>query len=76
MAVRAAGADEASVSRGRASVREPIPLKRAGAVAAIMVALWAPGCYGQAGPTMTINPVMSKGPAAAPVTIVEFSDYQ
>jgi hypothetical protein len=51
-------------------------LKRAWAVAAIMVGLWAPGCYGQAGPTVTINPVMSKGPAAAPVTIVEFSDYQ
>ncbi|HET8578948.1 MAG TPA: hypothetical protein VFO18_17760 [Methylomirabilota bacterium] len=27
-------------------------------------------------PPFSINPVMSKGPAAAPVTIVEFSDYQ
>ncbi|MBI4611665.1 MAG: hypothetical protein HY726_21970 [Candidatus Rokubacteria bacterium] len=26
--------------------------------------------------TITLNPVMSRGPLAAPVTIVEFSDYQ
>ena len=45
-------------------------------MAAIVIGLWAPGCYGQAGPMLTANPVMSKGPAAAPVTIVEFSDYQ
>jgi len=25
---------------------------------------------------LTINPAMSKGPAGAPVTILEFSDYQ
>jgi hypothetical protein len=28
------------------------------------------------GPRFTINPVMSRGPATAPVTIIEFSDYQ
>ncbi len=51
-------------------------MKRAVSVTAIMVGLWAPGCYGQAGPMLTINPVMTRGPAAAPVAIVEFSDYQ
>ena len=51
-------------------------MKRAVSVAAIVIGLWAPGCYGQAGLVLTANPVMSKGPAASPVTIVEFSDYQ
>ena len=51
-------------------------MKRVMTVAAIVIGLWAPGCYGQARPVLTVNPVMSKGPAAAPVTIVEFSDYQ
>jgi len=64
MAVRAAAGGEVSL------------LRRAWVVAAVVVGLWAPGGYGQAGPTLTINPVMRKGPAAAPVTIVEFSDYQ
>jgi hypothetical protein len=50
-------------------------VKRALTAAAIMVALWAPGCFGQTS-GVTINPVMTKGPATAPVTIVEFSDYQ
>jgi hypothetical protein len=39
----------------------------------------APGAFAQDGPgssAFTVNPVMSKGPATAAVTIVEFSDYQ
>ena len=51
-------------------------MKRAVTVAVIVIGLWASGCYGQAGPILTVNPVMSKGAAASPVTIVEFSDYQ
>ncbi len=51
-------------------------MKRAVAAAAIVVGLWAPGCLAQTGPAVTVNPVMTKGPAIAPVTIVEFSDYQ
>jgi hypothetical protein len=27
-------------------------------------------------PNVTIEPMMAKGPADAPVTIIEFSDYQ
>ena len=51
-------------------------MRRAWGAAAIVVGLWAPGCFGQPGPTLTVNPAMIRGPAAAPVTIVEFSDYQ
>ncbi len=39
----------------------------------------APGAFAQEGAgtaKFTVNPVMSKGPATAAVTIVEFSDYQ
>ena len=43
--------------------------------------LWAlllllPGGTEAQSPTISFNPVMAKGPTAAPVTIVEFSDYQ
>jgi hypothetical protein len=51
-------------------------VNRAWVVAAIVIALWAPGCLAEPRPAVTINPVMTRGPAAAPVTIVEFSDYQ
>jgi hypothetical protein len=42
----------------------------------IMLSLGTPGCFAQSGPGLTIDPVMTKGPETAPVTIVEFSDYQ
>ena len=45
-------------------------------IAAVALAT-APGAFAQDGaPRFTINPVMARGPASAPVTIVEFSDYQ
>jgi hypothetical protein len=31
---------------------------------------------GSAPPRLTLEPMMIKGPANAPVTIIEFSDYQ
>ena len=51
-------------------------MKRTLAAAAILLALWTPGCYAQSAPALTVNPAMTRGPAGAPVTIVEFSDYQ
>jgi hypothetical protein len=51
-------------------------MKLATLIAAIAL-VTAPGAFAQEGTgTFTVNPVMSKGPAAAAVTIVEFSDYQ
>jgi len=41
------------------------------ALAAWLIAAPAPAQTG-----LTITPAMTKGPAQAPVTIVEFSDYQ
>lgn len=52
--------------------------KLATLIAAITLAT-APGAFAQDAPgaaKFTVNPGMSKGPATAPVTIVEFSDYQ
>ena len=57
-----------------AALRSARLLGRGWPVAALVLMLWAPGGYSQ--PAATINPVMAKGPAAAPVTILEFSDYQ
>jgi hypothetical protein len=48
-------------------------------IAAAIAVVTAPGAFAQEGAgsgKFTVNPVMSKGPATAPVTIVEFSDYQ
>jgi len=41
-----------------------------------LVALLAAGAGAQPAPETAADPGMVKGPATAPVTIVEFSDYQ
>jgi hypothetical protein len=55
------------------------------AVAAVLVALvavtslafdWTRVARARAQVDITIEPSMTKGPAGAPVTIIEFSDYQ
>ena len=47
---------------------------------ALAVGLWATACSAQSDSAtlagLTIEQVMTRGPASAPVTIVEFSDYQ
>lgn len=45
---------------------------------ALAVGLWVTDCSAQSDSPagLTIDQVMTKGPASAPVTIVEFSDYQ
>ncbi len=49
--------------------------------ALLVVGLWISGCSAQPEPSaptaaITMDPLMSRGPATAAVTIVEFSDYQ
>ena len=42
-----------------------------------VVAVMTPGARrARADVELTVNPAMTRGPATAPVTIVEFSDYQ
>jgi hypothetical protein len=63
-------------------MREPLeggPVTRLAILIAAIALVAAPGTFGQdtAGTgKFTVNPAMSKGPVTAPVTIVEFSDYQ
>ncbi len=51
-------------------------MRRAFLLAAIIAGLSPLASWADDGAKFTLNPVMTKGPAAAPVTIVEFSDYQ
>jgi len=51
-------------------------MKRRLAAVALALGLGAVGCSTPAGLAITIDPAMTRGPATAPVTIVEFSDYQ
>jgi hypothetical protein len=56
-------------------------VKRIVLVAALVVAVGGLGVFvftpgGRAQVDLTLEPAMTKGPAGAKVTIVEFSDYQ
>jgi hypothetical protein len=44
--------------------------------ASLLLLLAAVACDAQSSRDLTIEPAMVKGPAGAPVTIIEFSDYQ
>jgi protein-disulfide isomerase len=50
-------------------------------LALLVAGLWTSACGAQPEPssptaTITLDPLMSRGPANAAVTILEFSDYQ
>jgi hypothetical protein len=63
----------------QSTTRSPLrgwPRRWAATVAGVVLALGAAGGQARPEPAFTIDPAMTKGPATAPVTIVEFSDYQ
>ena len=46
-------------------------------IAVLLLVMVAPAAWANTDPpVLTLDPVMTKGAPAAPVTIVEFSDYQ
>jgi hypothetical protein len=46
-------------------------------IAVLLLVIVAPGAWANTdAPVLTLDPAMTKGAPAAPVTIVEFSDYQ
>jgi hypothetical protein len=51
-------------------------MKRTLSGLAVTLCLWVTRGVAQTDAPFTIDPAMTKGPATAPVTIVEFSDYQ
>jgi hypothetical protein len=63
-----------AAGRGRPS-RRAGRVGRALALLAVLGALWASAAGAQT-PAFTVEPSMARGAATAPVTIVEFSDYQ
>jgi hypothetical protein len=60
----------------RAARRRPRGIPGTLATTAFVLCLWAVHACAQTREPFTIDPAMTRGPAAAPVTIVEFSDYQ
>ncbi|HSB40890.1 MAG TPA: thioredoxin domain-containing protein [Methylomirabilota bacterium] len=46
------------------------------AAAGLLFAAWTAGAAAQEAPRITVDPAMARGPAAAAVTIVEWSDYE
>jgi len=51
-------------------------VKKTLALVALAGGLWTSAGVAQDSGKLTLDPVMTRGPATAPVTIVEFSDYQ
>ena len=55
-------------------------MTRTASLVVVALALWVSACSAQSdgttAGTITVDPMMTKGPEAAAVTIVEFSDYQ